>query len=140
MSYIPCKLLKKCFTYKTVKNANQSQMYCKYLEIPLFGSFYQVESDSTDSTSTHQKNLERIRLKLPIIGKCVTSNYYKCVSKVLKYNFQYLEATFKFLKAPSNFWKAMLILSAIQSLQLEFLNLEVFTNQSNIPRTQLPTF
>ena len=41
------------FTYKAVKNANQSQKYCKYFEIPLFGSFYPAESDSTDLPSTN---------------------------------------------------------------------------------------
>ena len=89
--------------------------------------FTQQSLDSADLPSANKKNVERMRLKLPIIGKCVTSNYYDCVSKVFKYNFQYLGATFKFLKAASNSWKAMLILIAIQSLQLEFLNLEVFT-------------
>ena len=67
------------------------------------------------------------QIKTSNYWECVTSDYYDCVSKIFKYNFQYLGATFKFLKAASNSWKAMLILIAIQSLQLEFLNLEVFT-------------
>ena len=46
------------------------------------------------------------------------------------YNFQILGATSKFLKAVSNFWKLMLILIAIQYLQLEFQNLEFLTRQS----------
>ena len=35
--------------------------------------------------------------------ECVTSDYYDCVSKIFKYNFQYLGATFKFLEGNANF-------------------------------------
>ena len=94
VSYIPCKLLKKSFTYTTVKNANQSQMYCKYLHFPLFGSFYQAKC------LFHR--VAYLKLEKCCKNQVKSSNYWK------KGNLQFLWLCFQgFPCITSKFWEKL---------------------------------